>query len=69
MYECFAYINISTMCVPSAFGGQKEGIGAPEAGVLNGCEPPCVCWELNPGTLQKLAGTLKLSLQILAFCF
>ena len=28
-------------------------IGFPGIGVRDGCEPPCTCWEVNPGSLQE----------------
>ena len=31
----------------------EEGIESPGAGVKNGCEPPCGCWELNLSLLQE----------------
>ena len=30
-----------------------EGVGSPGTGVIDSCELPCECWELNPGTLEK----------------
>jgi hypothetical protein len=40
---------------------------APWSGVTDGCEPPRVCWELNPGTLQEhwVCLTTESSLQLL----
>ena len=31
----------------------EEGIGSPGAGVTDGCEPLCECWELNLGPLEQ----------------
>lgn len=31
----------------------KKGIGSPRTGVMNGCEAPRGCWELNLGPLQE----------------
>ena len=36
------------MCVPV---GQKR---APDP-IIDGCEPPCGCWELNSGPLEEQA--------------
>jgi len=33
--------------------GSEEGTRSLGTGVTHGCEPPCVCWELNPGPLEK----------------
>ena len=30
-----------------------EGIGSPGTGVIDGCEPLCGFWELNPDPLQE----------------
>lgn len=30
----------------------EEGIGFPGTGVTDGSEPPCVCWESNPGSAR-----------------
>ena len=40
-------------------------MGSPETPVTDGCEPPCVCWELNPGPLeeQPVLLTTKTTLQ------
>ena len=26
---------------------------SPGTGVTDGCEPPCGCWELNPGPIEE----------------
>ena len=31
----------------------EEGIGSPRAGVTNGSELPCACWEENPVPLKE----------------
>jgi hypothetical protein len=31
--------------------GPEEGVEIPGTGVIDGCEPPCGCRELNPVTL------------------
>lgn len=48
--------------------GAKEDIGLLGTGVPGGCEPPCRCWEVNPGPLEEHPGLLmsKPSLQPLA---
>ena len=47
------------------FWKPEEGIGSPGAGVTNGCEPPCGCWESNlgPPGEQPVLLTAVLSLQ------
>lgn len=30
----------------------EESIGCPTTGVIEGCEQPCACWELNTGPRQ-----------------
>ncbi|ERE79937.1 E3 ubiquitin-protein ligase [Cricetulus griseus] len=32
----------------------KRGFRSLGTGVTDSCEPPCQCWELNPGPLQEL---------------
>ena len=39
--------NILSVCMPA---GQKR---APD--LIDGCEPPCGCWELNSGPLEEQA--------------
>ena len=43
----------------------EEGVGSPRTGVIDGCEPPCRCQELNSGLLeeQPVLLTTKPSLQ------
>ncbi|XP_038177019.1 E3 ubiquitin-protein ligase NEDD4 isoform X7 [Arvicola amphibius] len=31
----------------------EEGVGSPGSEVTDSCEPPCGCWELNPGSLEE----------------
>ena len=38
--------NILSVCLPA---GQKR---APDL-IIDGCEPPCGCWELNSGPLEE----------------
>ncbi|KAM7334462.1 hypothetical protein ACRRTK_007782 [Alexandromys fortis] len=45
----FYYVyNILSVYMPA---GQKR---APDP-IIDGCEPPCVCWELNSGPLEEQA--------------
>lgn len=30
-----------------------EGVGSPGTGVTHRYKPPCQCWDLNPGPLEK----------------
>jgi hypothetical protein len=34
-------------------GACKDQVRRTGTGVVNGCEPVCGCWELNPGPLQE----------------
>lgn len=40
--------------VPSACRGQKA-IGSPGSGVIDSCEMPCGCYELNLGSIEASA--------------
>lgn len=31
----------------------RRGYGYTITGVMDGCESPCMCWELNSGSLQE----------------
>ncbi|XP_013201846.1 E3 ubiquitin-protein ligase NEDD4 isoform X1 [Microtus ochrogaster] len=31
----------------------EDGVGSPGSEATDGCEPPCGCWELNPGSLEE----------------
>ena len=35
------------MCKPGAHGGEKTTSDPPETGVIDSCELPHGCWELN----------------------
>lgn len=54
-------------CVSGACGGQKWVSGALELELQTACEPPCGCWDFNPGPLEKQPVLLaaKSSLQAL----
>lgn len=51
--ECF-FLHIC-MCahVSMCPWTSEEGVGSPGTGVTDGCEPPCICRELNGGPLQQ----------------
>ena len=56
--------------LPGALRRPEEGVGSPGTGITDGCEPPCGCWESNPGPLEEqpvLLPTADLSSPILAF--
>lgn len=39
---------------PGAKGDQTEdAVRSLGTGVTKDCEPPCGCWELNPGPLER----------------
>jgi hypothetical protein len=46
-----AFIFVHHVCANP--GRAEEGVRSPETGVTDGCEPPCECWELNPGPLKE----------------
>lgn len=33
----------------------RKGVGFPGIGVICGCETPCGCWKLNPGSPGRVA--------------
>lgn len=43
-----------TTCMPGTCGGQEKA-SAPLKLELDGCEPPCGFWEINPCPLQEQA--------------
>ena len=53
MYENFAcmYVCAPHVCVVPKEA--REGTNFPGTGVMDGCEPPHGCWELNPGDQQE----------------
>jgi E3 ubiquitin-protein ligase NEDD4 len=40
------------ICITGSCGAE-EGIGSPGIGVIDGCKPPCSCWELNLGPMKE----------------
>lgn len=48
-YECFVWMYVYVAQVP---GGCQRGVMIPWNWNLDGSEPSCGCWELNPGSLQ-----------------
>jgi hypothetical protein len=52
-YFYFMYRSALFACmnVPNAWS--EEHTGSPGTGVVDNCELPCGCWELNPGVLQE----------------
>ena len=47
----------------------EEDIRFPETEVTKGCEPPCQCWESNPGSLeeQPMCSTAETFIQLSTF--
>lgn len=66
MYECFAYMTVWAVCMPSAQGDQKRALD-PLKLECDGCKPPCECWELVPVPLQEQS--MLFTLQLLGFIF
>ena len=42
-----ASVHLSAMCMQ-----ELMEVRAPGPGVVDGCEPPCGCWEPSSGSLQ-----------------
>lgn len=40
-------------CMPGACKGKKKSTGSPGTEVMDGCETPYGCWELNLSSLQQ----------------
>lgn len=59
IHEFCLHVCMSTACIPGAHGGQKA-LYPPGAGVTNGCEPPCGCWETNLGPPEKVTSVLSI---------
>lgn len=52
MYICLpAYMTVKMLI--SATQARREGTGCPGTGVTDGCELPCMHWDLNPDPLQE----------------
>lgn len=46
VYECLACMFVCVSCVGTwGPGVTEEGVRSPGTGVMNGCEPPCGCWD------------------------
>jgi hypothetical protein len=45
-------VSVYTACFPGVCRVQKS-VSGPETGSMNGCEPSCRFWDLNPGPLQR----------------
>jgi hypothetical protein len=54
MYVCMMYVCVLCACLVVI----EEGTRFPKTGVTDGSEPPCWCWELNPGPLQEQTALL-----------
>lgn len=55
MCECFVlpecvYAHCVHACCPLQL---EESIESSETEIMDCCEPPCSCWEFNPGTFQE----------------
>lgn len=46
------FMSVHSVCVCWLWKSEK-GVGSPGTGVTNGCEQPCGCWKLSPGSLEK----------------
>ena len=51
VYGCFVciYVHVHSWCLQRLENGARSS----GTGVKDGCEPPCVCWELNPDPLEE----------------
>lgn len=52
MYCMYMYMGVLYICTPG------KGIGSHGITVTEGYEPPCRCWELNLGPLEKQSTAL-----------
>lgn len=51
--------------IPGTHSGQKRALeSSPIIGVMDGCEPPSECWELDPGPLQEQPVLLTVELSL-----
>ena len=58
VYDVFGVCVCVYMCI--FVWRPEEGVRCLEAGVTGGCVlPHCVCWELKPGPLQRVAHALN----------
>ena len=60
MYDCFAYVRISTLCVWTraraqcgTHGDRREHSFSGTIELIDSYEAPCRCWELNSSLLQE----------------
>lgn len=67
-FMCFPHVYMYVCYIHATPVGAKEDISLLGTGVPVGCEPPCRCWEVNPGPLEEhpVLLTSKPSLQPLA---
>lgn len=57
---CMDVFSWMYVCIPhnlQCLERPEEDIGFPETGVSDSCKPPCVCWESNPGSLERRAAS------------
>lgn len=52
MYRCFL-VCLCVICAAGAPGGQRRVSEPLELELQVVCEPPCGCWEFNPGPLEE----------------
>jgi hypothetical protein len=62
IYDLFVYLYALVFCLDLCL---CEGVRSPGTGIIDNCELPCGCWELNPGPLeeQPVLSTAEPSLQ------
>lgn len=54
VYGCFVCMYVCICVLFGALEGQKSASDhLPGTGVRDHREPPCICWELNPGPLEE----------------
>nr|XP_048280276.1 E3 ubiquitin-protein ligase NEDD4 isoform X2 [Myodes glareolus] len=49
MQSLFLFLWVWEFCLDKT----EDGVGSPGSEATDGCEPPCGCWELNPGSLEE----------------
>lgn len=70
LFHVYVFCLYSCLCTPCMQCPRRpeEGAKSPTAGVKEGCDLPCGCWELKLGPLeQPVLLIAELSLQPLAF--
>lgn len=53
----YILLDVFILCVSECFAWytqkREKGTGSPRTGAMDYCEPPCGCYDLNPGPLKE----------------